>query len=134
MKRSLSALGSGSLAFTAHSTYERNEMIHGVDAAVIQTTMHMPLDISIDLGKVASRFGSASAPGLPQLTSGTIRYSGSADVTVTSWLDFAKRHLEKMTEDANLDVGFTLVGASVPNNPGRIGMKGSMTLTLERVR
>ena len=55
-------------------------------------------------------------------------------MSVTSWLDLARRHLEKMTEDANLDVGFSLVGGSVPNNPGEIGMKGSMTLTLERVR
>jgi hypothetical protein len=130
----MGVIGSGRLHFTAHSTLLRYERINGVRAAVIQTQATVPMDFTIDLSKLASRFGSSSSLGLPGLSTGTFRYSGSIVQTTRSWLDLEHRRLERLNTNGNIDVGFTIGGISVPGNPGEIRMAGTMNFLLDRLR
>jgi hypothetical protein len=135
VNRSMGAIGSGSLRFTAHSTYLRNETIHGVEAAVISSTAHVPMNFSIDFSKIAAGFGGSSPLAqLPaQMSDASLQYTGSADITTTSWLDLARHQVEKIDENVGLDVGFSLQGTRVAARLGEIRMQGSMTFGFERV-
>ena len=49
-----------------------------------------------------------------------------------SWLDLARHQIERMAQDAEMNVGLALEGSSIPNNPGRIRMQGTMWMRVQR--
>ena len=128
--RSLSAIGSGRVHFTAHSTLLRYEDIHGVRTAVIESRMSIPMDFTIDLAKVTAQFGD-SASAFPSVREGEIRYEGSVDAVTTSWLDLERRWLEKTVSTGTMDISLTPEWTTpAPGSP--VTMSGTLTTTLVR--
>src|SRR4029453_6150055 len=61
--------GDGTIEYSATSTYLRNETVDGREAAVIQTQMTVPIDLTLDLAKLLDALdpeiaGAAGAGGL----------------------------------------------------------------------
>ena len=56
--------GDGTIDFSATSTYVRNETVNGREAAVIQTQMTVPIDVTLDLAKLLDALG-------PEITGAT---------------------------------------------------------------
>ena len=125
-------LGTGSVHITTTSKYLRDEKVSGTQAAVVQTTINTPMDMSIDLSKFGQMTGSATSTiPIPGITGIAIKGSQVADVT--SWLDAGAHRVLKTTMSDKIDATFSFVMAPGTNFPGPAGpysIKGTQTLDL----
>ena len=119
--------GSGHLHYTSHNLYVRDEMVGSVNAAVISTSVKLPLDFTIDLRQLAKAIGENSG----QVPSGaSMKFGGSADVTTLAWLDTAHGQLLKSSGNGKMDMTVELKGVPELGNLGaaKIGIAGNMSL------
>ena len=130
-------LGEGTIEFSASSTYARNETVDGREAAVIETEMTVPLDVTLELSQLLDALGpelagSTGAGGLDALGDGTIAYGGQGTLTQTSYVDLAARELLRTQSRGRFDISMRLEGiAGIADIPARMGFTGTFTQDLE---
>lgn len=128
--------GDGQIRFTSQSTFDRYEDVNGTKAAVITSNISVPLDFTVDFGKLLAAVGGASeagGEGAAQLKRATITYGGNGRFTITSWLDLANKDVLKSSTDGNFDM--TMEFSGLPNTPpgGRFAFKGKFTQDITRL-
>ena len=121
--------GKGSIDYVTHSTFDRYEDLNGTSAAVVTTNLEMPLDFTLDFGKLSEAFGGTStSTGTQDLSNAQITYGGKGAFAITSWLDAADHRLLRSSSTGTFDMTLDFTG--VPQAPGAIGMKGTFTMEL----
>src|SRR5262245_8274627 len=130
--------GDGTVEFTASSTYARNETVNGQEAAVIQTEMSVPLDLTIDLSELLEALGpelsgATGGPGdLGELGDASISYGGQGSLSQTSWVDLGAQELlrTKTNGDFDIDLGFEGI-PGIGDAPVDIAFTGTFTQSLD---
>ncbi|HEX6231245.1 MAG TPA: hypothetical protein VF029_05990 [Actinomycetota bacterium] len=127
--------GEGRIEYTARSTYDRNEGIGGVEAAVIVTEMSVPLDFTMDFRDLLASLGedalgTAGAEDLDGLADASIAYGGAGAFTQTSWVDLGAQELVKT--DTSGDFDLTMAFGGIPGFEGEMAFTGTFTQQLER--
>jgi hypothetical protein len=129
--------GEGTIDFSATSTYVRNEIVNGREAAVIATQMTVPIDATLDLAELVDALGpeitgATGATGLDQLGDGSIAYLGRGTFTQTSFVDLDARELLKTHSRGRFDISMTLEGIpGLAEGPVEMSFAGSFTQGLE---
>ncbi|TMK86131.1 MAG: hypothetical protein E6G44_04590 [Actinobacteria bacterium] len=126
--------GSGHLHYVTKNLFLRYETVDGVRAAVISSTIELPLDFSIDLDQLAKAVGGSSDfSGLPK--GAKMIFGGSAKVTEISWLDLAHGALVNGSANGTIDMDVRIKGLpELPGLPGNeIRMNGNMSLTVKHL-
>ena len=129
--------GDGTIDFSATSTYVRNETVNGRDAAVIETEMTVPIDMTLDLAELLDALGpeitgATGAAGLDQLDEGSIAYLGRGTVTQTSFVDLDAQELLKTQSSGRFDISMTFEGIpGLAEGSGEMNFAGSFTQGLE---
>jgi hypothetical protein len=127
--------GEGTIEYSANSTYERDETVDGRAAAVIVTSMSVPMDFSFSfaemidaLGEQAS--GASGATGVDALRDATVEYAGRGDVEQTSFVDLQAQELLRMSSTGDFDIRVAYAG--IPGFEGDMRFSGTFTQDLER--
>ena len=124
--------GSGHLHYTTRNLYVHDEMVDGVNAAVISSSVSLPLDFTIDLHQLAKTIGQRAN----QVPSGAkMIFGGSADVTTLAWLDVPHGELLKSSANGKMDMSVELKGVPELQNLGaaKIGITGTMALEVNHL-
>lgn len=125
--------GEGTISYTTSSTYDRNETLNGRDAAVIVTTMSVPIDFTMDFAEMLDAFGddlgATGATGLQQLGDVSIAYSGSGDITQTSYVDLEAEELLRSESSGEFDISMEYRG--MVGFEGTMSFAGSFTQEME---
>lgn len=124
--------GEGTIEFTSSSAYDRNEDVHGREAAVIVTRLSVPLDFTIDMARMLEEFAGdapSGATGLDALVDATIEYEGGGELTMTSWVDLAAEELLKSQSSGDFDISMRFGG--IPGFEGTLTFAGTFTQDLE---
>jgi hypothetical protein len=123
----------GSIDYDVHSTYLRNEELGGVDAAVIGSTVSVPLDLRIRMRDVLAYMkdqeGAPPVEDLGELKNATVTYEGQLAFEMTSFVDFAANELLRSKSTGDFDVTMEIGG--VPDFEGTIGIAGTFTDEME---
>jgi hypothetical protein len=128
--------GDGTIEFTASSTYARNENVDGREAAVIETHMTVPVDLTIDLSELLQALGpelaGTTGPDLGSLGDASIAYQGRGSLTQTSFVDLEARDLLKTRSHGDFDISLGLKGIpGVAGAPVDIAFTGTFTQSLD---
>jgi hypothetical protein len=124
-------LGTGTVHITTTSKYLRDEKVNGTQAAVVQTNVKTPMDMTIDFSKFGQMTGSANPIPLPGIQGMTIQGSQVADIT--TWLDNSAHRMLKTTMSDKIDASFSFVmapGTTFPGPTGPYSIKGTQTMDL----
>jgi hypothetical protein len=123
--------GEGTIAFTATSTYERDETVDGREAAVIVTEMTVPMDFTMDFADLLESLG-PEAPGLTGadlLDDAQISYSGEGAIKQTSFVDLEAQELLKTQSSGSFDIVMSFSG--IPGlevaGPAEVAFDGTFT-------
>lgn len=119
--------GSGHLHYTTKNLYVRDEMVGSVNAAVISSSVQLPLDFTIDLRKLAQAIGQSTS----QVPSGAkMIFGGSVDMTQLAWLDVQQGQLLKSSGNGKMDMTVELKGVPGLESMGaaKVGISGTMAL------
>ncbi len=129
--------GEGTIDFSATSTYVRNETVNGREAAVIETQMTVPIDVTLDLAQLLDALGpeitgATGAAGLEQLGEGSIAYAGQGAFTQTSFVDLDAQELLKTQSRGRFDISMTFEGIpGLAQGSAEMDFAGSFTQGLE---
>ena len=128
--------GDGTVEFTASSTYERNETVDGREAAVIQTKMTVPLDLTIDLSELLKALGPELArttgADLGSLQGASIAYDGRGQLSQTSFVDLQAKELLKTRSNGDFDISLGFNGIpGIGDAPVDIAFTGTFTQSLD---
>jgi hypothetical protein len=125
-------LGSGSLNYSTNNTFVRYEVVNGVRAAVINTQLTTPLNITMDFRKLLALSGQARL--LPKGTNPTITYSGNVSMNQTAWFDPRMGEMIKQSGQGHFDLSMRFRGfpATMGQPQGQIGFSGTMSLAIEQ--
>jgi hypothetical protein len=129
--------GEGTIEFSATSTYARDETVDGREAAVIETEMTVPLDVTLDLAALVDALGPelAGATGsvpLDDLGGGKIGYSGGGTLTQTSFVDLAAGELLESQSEGEFEISMRLEGIpGIADAPVEMDFSGTFTQDLE---
>ena len=122
----------GSIDYDVHSTYLRNEEVGGVDAAVIRSTMSVPLDLGFRMKDLAAfveeQAGVSeglSERDLSELRHATMAIDGSLEFDMTSFVDLAAQKLLRSESAGAFD--FTIEFAGFPDFEGTMSFGGDFT-------
>lgn len=118
----------GSIDYDVHSTYLRNEEIGGVDAAVIRSSMTVPLDLTFrmkDLGAFIEEQHGVSDKDLSEMRHATMAFEGTLEFDMTSFVDFAAQKLLRSESAGAFD--FTMEFAGFPDFEGAMSVDGDFT-------
>jgi len=124
--------GSGHLHYTTRNLYVRDEVVGDVNAAVISSSVKLPLDFSIDLHQLAKAIGD----GADQVPAGAkMEFGGSADITTLAWLDVQHGELVKSSGNGRMDMTVELKGVPELQNLGaaKIGIAGNLSLEVTKL-
>ncbi|MEX2406923.1 MAG: hypothetical protein WD834_06250, partial [Actinomycetota bacterium] len=113
--------GEGSIDYDVHSTYLRNQEVGGVDAAVIRSTMTVPLDFSFrmkDLAAFIEEQEDVSEKELSELRHATMAIEGALEFDMTSFVDFEAQKLLRSQSAGTFD--FTMEFAGFPDFEGTV--------------
>jgi hypothetical protein len=129
--------GEGTIEFSASSTYARNETVNGRVAAVIETEMTVPLDVTLDLASLVAALGPelAGATGsgsLDDLGDGKIAYAGGGTLTQTSFVDLAAAELLESQSEGEFEISMRFEGIpGIADAPVEMDFSGTFTQDLE---
>jgi hypothetical protein len=128
--------GDGTIEFTASGTYARNETVDGREAAVIQTQMTVPLDLTIDLSKLLEALGpelaGATGADLGGLQDASIAYDGQGSLSQTSFVDLEAKELLQTRSDGDFDISLGFQGIpGIDAAPVDIAFTGTFTQSLD---
>jgi hypothetical protein len=124
--------GEGTIEYSATSTYERDETVDGHEAAVIVTSMSVPMDFSFSFAEMIDALGeqAAGATGVDALRDATVEYAGRGDVEQTSFVDLRAQELLRMNSAGDFDIRVAYAG--IPGFEGDMRFSGTFTQDLER--
>ncbi len=125
-------LGTGTVHVTTTSRYLRDETITGTQAAVVQTNIKTPMDMTIDFSKFGQMTGGTASP-IPIAGIQGIAIQGSQVADVTTWLDNKAHRMLKTTMSNKIDATFSFVmspGTTFPGPVGPYSIKGTQTMSL----
>jgi hypothetical protein len=114
--------------YTASGRYLRDEQMGGVDAAVVETTSSIPVDLTLKVADVAAAMG-LPATGLPPEAS--LTYAGHVTTSATSWIDASAKRLLKTEATSRYSMAVKVKG--FPANPlpsNGLTMSGTISLSL----
>lgn len=125
-------LGGGSVRMNSESRLVGHQQVHGVQTTVIETAWTMPLDLSIDLEKVARAAGETDL-GFPTDGDPTLLYKGELRFNETSWFDASEGRLVSSNGGGNFAVSVRpLDFPAQAGVPGRdIKMNVNMTVNAQ---
>jgi hypothetical protein len=123
---------SGALHYEASNTLLRYEDIDGVRAAVIQTHLQLPLNITFKLSEMAKAFG-GSADEVP--SGAKMVFRGEVTMDQTSWFDPAAGELVKTSMRGNFDMRIAFKGIPQSELPGgdEVSFVGTMSVKVDRL-
>lgn len=116
--------GAGTIDVQTTNQFLRYETIGGTRYAVIVTSAHVPLNVSVDLSQLAGVLGVSGS----QTPSGNATYTGRVDPNLTSWVNPATGELYEMKDASNLDISM-VISSSVSES---VHLTGSISLNLIR--
>jgi hypothetical protein len=110
--------------------------VNGREAAVIETEMTVPIDMTLDLAELLDALGpeitGATGAGLEQLGDGSIAYLGRGTVTQTSFVDLDAQELLKTQSSGRFDISMTFEGIpGLAEGSAEMNFAGSFTQGLE---
>jgi hypothetical protein len=124
--------GGGTIHYVSHNQYLRDETLNGINAAVISSSVDLPLDFTVDLNDMMQGLGT-SDPSIPK--GAKMVFGGDMDFTLTSWLDLAHGTMLKGAMSGDLNMTVELKG--VPQGPevpfGNIGFTGKMAIQIMQI-
>ena len=128
--------GDGTVEFTASSTYARNETVDGREAAVIETHLTVPLDLTIDLSELLNALGPelAGTTGADRgsLQGASISYDGLGELTQTSFVDLQAKELLKTRSNGTFDISLGFQGIpGIQISPVDIAFTGTFSQSLD---
>lgn len=128
--------GDGTVEFTATSTYARNETVEGRQAAVIETHMTVPLDLTINLSELLKALGpelaGTTGADLGSLADASIAYEGRGSLSKTSFVDLEARELLKCRSNGDFDISLGFRGVpGIDSGPVDISFTGTFTQSLD---
>jgi hypothetical protein len=129
--------GDGTIGFSATSTYVRNETVNDREAAVIETEMSVPIDVTLDLAELLDALGpqitgATGAAGLEQLGDGSIAYVGRGTFTQTSFVDLDAHEMLKTQSRGRFAISMTFEGIpGLAEGSVEMDFAGSFTQELE---
>jgi hypothetical protein len=129
--------GEGTIEFSASSTYVRNETVDGREAAVIETEMTVPMDVTLDLATLLDALGPeiagvTGAGGLDDLGDGAIAYAGGGTLTQTSFVDLGAAELLASQSEGEFEISMTFEGIpGLADAPVQMDFSGTFTQDLE---
>ena len=112
-------LGSGTLSYSTTNHLDRYQTVNGVNTAVIESDVTLPLDVSLDLTKQQAclqQLGQSGGPTVPPGAQATIHYAGKVATHMTTWWDTKKQQVLKQSGTGTEDENTTAQGL-VPNPP-----------------
>lgn len=118
----------GSIDYDVHGTYLRNEEIGGVDAAVIRSTMTVPLDLTFEMKDVAAFIDEqegVSDKDRSEMRHATLAFEGNLELDMTSFVDFAENKLVRSESAGAFD--FTIEFVGFPDFEGTMSFEGDFT-------
>jgi hypothetical protein len=120
--------GAGTIEYTTKSIFDRYEDVNGVRAAVIVTTFTLPLDFSVDFGKLIDEMGgsfgdTSGSSDLEGLKHASMTYGGQGTFAMTSWMDPATRTMLKSSSRGDFDM--TIEFSGVPQLEGAMAITAS---------
>lgn len=129
--------GEGTIEYTASSTYARDEDVGGRRAAVIETEMTVPLDVTVEFADLIATLGPevAGATGsgdLGALDGAKIAYGGKGTVSQTSFVDLSAKELLQMHSRGGFDISMGFEGIpGLSDAPVEMNLQGTFTQDLE---
>jgi hypothetical protein len=128
--------GDGTIEFTASSTYARNENVDGREAAVIETQMTVPVDLTINLSELLEALGpelaGTTGADLGSLKDASIAYDGQGSVSQTSFVDLEARKLLRTRSNGHFDISLGFQGIpGIGDAPVDIAFAGTFTQSLD---
>ena len=128
--------GDGTIEFAASSVYARNETVDGREAAVIQTQMTVPLDLTINLSELLDAFGpelaGTTGTDLGSLQDASIAYDGQGSLSQTSFVDLDAKELLKTRGNGDFDISLGFQGIpGMEGAPVDIAFTGTFTQSLD---
>jgi hypothetical protein len=128
--------GDGTIEFTASSTYLRNETVDGREAAVIESQMTVPLDLSINLSELLEALGpelaAATRADLGSLQDASIAYNGQGSLSQTSFVDLDAEELLRTRSDGDFDISLGFQGIpGIDEAPVDIAFTGTFSQSLD---
>ena len=129
--------GEGTIEFSASSTYLRNETLDGREAAVIETEMTVPMDVTLDLATLVDALGPEIAgvtgsAGLDDLGDAKIGYAGGGTLTQTSFVDLAAAELLESQSEGEFEISMSFEGIpGLADAPVQMDFSGTFTQDLE---
>lgn len=122
-------LGEGTIHYTAENSLLEYEYKDGVRTAVIQSHISAPLDVTLDLSRLADITGES----VPDAAAGAkIIYDGQSSFDMVAWVEPDRGELIKEVSTGTFDI--TLRFEGLPEElPGDVLFKGTFRGTLERI-
>ena len=128
--------GTGTIEFSATSTYERDEEVSGRTAAVIVTELRVPLDFTLSFADLIRAIdpaltGATDVADLDALSDASIDYGGEGAFTQTSFVDLEAKELLRMQSDGTFDIAMEFSGIPGVESSGTVDFTGSFTQELQ---
>ena len=128
--------GNGTIEFSASSTYARNETVDGREAAVIETHMTVPVNLTINLSEPLDALGpelaGTTGADLGSLKDASIAYDGHGSVSQTSFVDLEAKELLRTRSNGDFDISLGLRGIpGIGDAPVDIAFTGTFTQSLD---
>jgi hypothetical protein len=123
--------GSGKIHVTTKSKYLRDEVVSGVNAAVVETTSTASINITIDMSKLLAGM-TPSSPAMPGVAVGSLTITGTNSSDVTTWIDPGAHRVIKSHMKGSTDATMTMTasGKAMPGLTGPFSIKGTNTMDL----
>jgi hypothetical protein len=122
-------LGDGALRVDSASRLVGHQQVGGRETAVIETTWTMPLDLSVEIRKIARALGESDL-GFPSDRDARILYTGESRFNETSWFNPADGRLVSSSGGGRFSIALQPTGFSAEAGfPSReFRMNGRMTV------
>jgi hypothetical protein len=127
--------GEGTIAFTATSTYERDETVDGREAAVIVTEMTVPMDFTMSFADLLASLGPevSGASGVDLLGEAEIANTGEGTIAQTSYVDLEAKELLRTESAGAFDIAMTFTGilGLEASGPVEVAFDGTFTQEMD---
>lgn len=122
-------LGDGSLSVDSASRLVGRQQVRGTETVVIETVWTMPLDLSVDIRKIAKALGESDLGSIDR--DAKLLYTGELRFNETSWFDPADGRLVSSSGRGRFSMALRPTGFSPEIGfPGReLRMNGTMTVS-----
>lgn len=125
--------GDGSMRYDVEGSFLRYEQVNGVQAAVIENRIRVPLDMTFELSRMAELMGGGLGSDFPAGIEGKIVYDGLMEFDGTTWFDREAGQPIRNVMSGTMDVTMRFEGfpasQGVPNGEARMAGDFTMEVT-----